>query len=789
MNVNNITDMQATKCKYYNCAYGCLNNKFCEFLKGLNESEFIKVHPEKTIIDDDGYYHIFNTAKKHSSDPFPQVDITELIDMYNSVVSMYNECLYIMQNSINTMLEESDRSIIKFKMKIFSSLPNIVYPIKELLKLIRLMGMNIRKMVDIIYMINEIVKNYDLESIEDNNYVHYGGSLLDDAFIKVENIKNKLKTIKNFVKEDFHISKFINRFDQEDQFINTPNETTLIPFDLKFDSANIPKDVTKRIKEDMEKGLQGLQNVFSMRYEENLNNNIEKKIEKLIDEYNKLSNTINDLNNKIVNKNKILKLSESESELNDYLNDGFNFSNGDVGDNEKKLLADLESQKELKNNILNNLNKLSDLVTNPNFKLIYDNFITSYKTKNKNLLLDDLEKNFNEVNKKIDILRKKNTELMNYYIEGSKIYKLFNTIFIIFKNDITNDSEYKNMNNIKEQYDKDKYDNNYNNLIELIKSQNKFEEIVIEKLKLSDKKVQLQRQNIVNNLSILKKMCEKVLKTHKEVEENNKNIESLNTIITIWENNLSQSDEIKIIRKLSESNIKINFTDLYNSISTFIETQKSEIELLDKNLNETNEKYKEIQQGVPQKDFDKINNVIEKLKIEINKTKIQTGAGAGSNFEGAKIINTNIKNTIINNINNFGKNSKIINNQIIKLVSTISTLKENYQKYLTNKNDLIFEDQCEMYKITQLIAALEKFSSGNITNESLSYDAFVTMSNKVTENTDIHSKNLVNRMKNFIKITTIYFKLEVYKNQNLVLDQSKKSFLDLLTFIYLAESE
>jgi hypothetical protein len=638
-------------------------------------------------------------------------------------------------------------------------------------------------------MINEIVKNYDLESIEDNNYVHYGGSLLDDAFIKVENIKNKLKTIKNFVKEDFHISKFINRFDQEDQFINTPNETTLIPFDLKFDSANIPKDVTKRIKEDMEKGLQGLQNVFSMRYEENLNNNIEKKIEKLIDEYNKLSNTINDLNNKIVNKNKILKLSESESELNDYLNDGFNFSNGDVGDNEKKLLADLESQKELKNNILNNLNKLSDLVTNPNFKLIYDNFITSYKTKNKNLLLDDLEKNFNEVNKKIDILRKKNTELMNYYIEGSKIYKLFNTIFIIFKNDITNDSEYKNMNNIKEQYDKDKYDNNYNNLIELIKSQNKFEEIVIEKLKLSDKKVQLQRQNIVNNLSILKKMCEKVLKTHKEVEENNKNIESLNTIITIWENNLSQSDEIKIIRKLSESNIKINFTDLYNSISTFIETQKSEIELLDKNLNETNEKYKEIQQGVPQKDFDKINNVIEKLKIEINKTKIQTGAGAGSNFEGAKIINTNIKNTIINNINNFGKNSKIINNQIIKLVSTISTLKENYQKYLTNKNDLIFEDQCEMYKITQLIAALEKFSSGNITNESLSYDAFVTMSNKVTENTDIHSKNLVNRMKNFIKITTIYFKLEVYKNQNLVLDQSKKSFLDLLTFIYLAESE
>lgn len=793
-----MTGVQATTCKYYNCAYGCLNNKFCEFLKGLNESEFIKVHPEKTIIDD-GFYHVFDTVKKHSSDPFPQVDITELIHMYNSVVSVYNECLYIVQNSVNTILEGNDTSVVEFKMKMFSSLPNIVYPVKELLKLIRLMGMNIRKMVDFIDSVNELVNNYDLEPvkiiedemIETFNKVQNGGSLLDDVFSKVVNIKHKLKIIENFIQEDFTTSKFINRFDQDDQFVDTPNETKILaPFDLNFNSSLVPVDVTNAIKQDMS---QGLQNVFSMTHEkQELVNDSEitvENIQKFISKYKEISNEINEKIKTIdAKRQEILNLSKLE-----YSKDDFNFSNGDDGNAESILLATLLKKKESENSILEKLRELLELVKQENFTLMYNKFIASYKIIQTNLLeivsVEKLESDVIVVDKKINELVAQHQQLNSdiatsareiyfklaeyiAFIESGKIKK---NILTAHKGELYMIK--KNMELYEDSISGEKIVN-YDKLIEFITSSvgTQIETNIESFLAKSS------RESINKNFIKLRKVSKPALRGYETMVDINNKIKSSMTFIEIWRN-ISRSVVYDKIWELSTSGISINFLTLDESIGELIIAQISKIDLLDQELKRTDIALKSKLLNIPKKDIDKIKLVVRYLKQQIGEfkvsAKIQTG---GVDFE-----DTLSKNTIIENIEKFEYNSEKINTRIITLVSTISILRANYQKYLTHTNDLIFDDLCEMYKITQLINALQKFSEKRITRERLSYDMFLTMSKRATENTHMHSKILVNRMKNFVEFTNALYLLPENNDQLLVLDQRKKSFLDLLTFIYLAE--
>jgi len=446
--------------------------------------------------------------------------------------------------------------------------------------------------------------------------------------------------------------------------------------------------------------------------------------------------------------------------------------------NENNGLNAIEEINKLKSIINDREREIQDLYDNLNMvaskedMMHMENKNNKQKLHNCNLCIDKLQFEKNTISEQFCNLQKKYEDLVNEFDKNQNEYKQLNINFDKLKKEYNlllnekNRQEKELQNHIEIKYAKD---------LEINDMENKFNEdmdkILNENKKLKDalEKDKMKIDELNDNILNLKDINEITNKQLREKIENEQ---------IILKENLkykNEIDQINIQNEESNRNLKKEINTYKNLTKTF-NTIKSENIDLQKKINESNqEKTKLIDTN--NKILEEKKNFDEKYKIILSKLSnvknIEIQAESFDEFlqnisdEIIRINNEKEKLTedikILNlKCFNMAQENENINQENNELKSILSKLKNEYDKELKEKDDIVNQyDNCKMMNY-QLQKTLDDY--GTELNNKIN-----DLNNLVYDKSEIENKNIqLNKDKQFLltlilRINKLYSLSNIYE--------------------------
>ena len=610
-----------------------------------------------------------------------------------------NPYLMQMKNELNLIIEK-----FRKEMNEKNNYLNEIGEIKEeLIKIKQNTEDNYLNMEQKILNINDILNNQEnkLNNLQSEIFqLNHMNKKNDDYFLKneIENIKNKVINIDN----------------TNDKYLKEMTQNLEKIIDYKFDNMNkniiFIKEENNAIKNDI------IQNNIKI---EMINSENEKKNERINDinsEFNNISNQINKIminNNKTMNMINTLEINNSEYQqkirnLNEKINSlNENFQEVNIESKNQKENINLISKNisEIENNLNileNERTSLNNKIMELNIKLEYqeekitknNNIINNTQNENNNILYKDMSSQISKSKKIIDDMREK------YDKEISELKNNINQFDNILKN-----NPFFNMNETER--------------ISILfkKEQVKFNETFREQLKLLNEEIK-KMKNVSgfdkSNLEIINKNFKKHTNDINMLEQS---LKSWTQIAQILTKNYEKIKKDKFSDdKSSNNNINFtgaNFEDNLNKIQKYINKNKNDINNLQLDIKEINEK-----------------TVPEIYKYINEQLKLNENVLDDNNINKNENNNINNKNDINSNkmvINNF--NDKVRSKNLEELVSKIElmgSVAQNVNKKFNEKN--MGKDQGDNFSIgdkkDEDLELINEFIGGDNKNDDLDYDDF-----------------------------------------------------------------
>ena len=610
-----------------------------------------------------------------------------------------NPYLMQMKNELNLIIEK-----FRKEMNEKNNYLNEIGEIKEeLIKIKQNTEDNYLNMEQKILNINDILNNQEnkLNNLQSEIFqLNHMNKKNDDYFLKneIENMKNKVINIDN----------------TNDKYLKEMTQNLEKIIDYKFDNMNkniiFIKEENNAIKNDI------IQNNIKI---EMINSENEKKNERINDinsEFNNISNQINKIminNNKTMNMINTLEINNSEYQqkirnLNEKINSlNENFQEVNIESKNQKENINLISKNisEIENNLNileNERTSLNNKIMELNIKLEYqeekitknNNIINNTQNENNNILYKDMSSQISKSKKIIDDMREK------YDKEILELKNNINQFDNILKN-----NPFFNMNETER--------------ISILfkKEQVKFNETFREQLKLLNEEIK-KMKNVSgfdkSNLEIINKNFKKHTNDINMLEQS---LKSWTQIAQILTKNYEKIKKDKFSDdKSSNNNINFtgaNFEDNLNKIQKYINKNKNDINNLQLDIKEINEK-----------------TVPEIYKYINEQFKLNENVLDDNNINKNENNNINNKNDINSNkmvINNF--NDKVRSKNLEELVSKIElmgSVAQNVNKKFNEKN--MGKDQGDNFSIgdkkDEDLELINEFIGGDNKNDDLDYDDF-----------------------------------------------------------------
>ena len=610
-----------------------------------------------------------------------------------------NPYLMQMKNELNLIIEK-----FRKEMNEKNNYLNEIGEIKEeLIKIKQNTEDNYLNMEQKILNINDILNNQEnkLNNLQSEIFqLNHMNKKNDDYFLKneIENMKNKVINIDN----------------TNDKYLKEMTQNLEKIIDYKFDNMNkniiFIKEENNAIKNDI------IQNNIKI---EMINSENEKKNERINDinsEFNNISNQINKIminNNKTMNMINTLEINNSEYQqkirnLNEKINSlNENFQEVNIESKNQKENINLISKNisEIENNLNileNERTSLNNKIMELNIKLEYqeekitknNNIINNTQNENNNILYKDMSSQISKSKKIIDDMQEK------YDKEILELKNNINQFDNILKN-----NPFFNMNETER--------------ISILfkKEQVKFNETFREQLKLLNEEIK-KMKNVSgfdkSNLEIINKNFKKHTNDINMLEQS---LKSWTQIAQILTKNYEKIKKDKFSDdKSSNNNINFtgaNFEDNLNKIQKYINKNKNDINNLQLDIKEINEK-----------------TVPEIYKYINEQFKLNENVLDDNNINKNENNNINNKNDINSNkmvINNF--NDKVRSKNLEELVSKIElmgSVAQNVNKKFNEKN--MGKDQGDNFSIgdkkDEDLELINEFIGGDNKNDDLDYDDF-----------------------------------------------------------------
>ena len=610
-----------------------------------------------------------------------------------------NPYLMQMKNELNLIIEK-----FRKEMNEKNNYLNEIGEIKEeLIKIKQNTEDNYLNMEQKILNVNDILNNQEnkLNNLQSEIFqLNHMNKKNDDYFLKneIENMNNKVINIDN----------------TNDKYLKEMTQNLEKIIDYKFDNMNkniiFIKEENNAIKNDI------IQNNIKI---EMINSENEKKNERINDinsEFNNISNQINKIminNNKTMNMINTLEINNSEYQqkirnLNEKINSlNENFQEVNIESKNQKENINLISKNisEIENNLNileNERTSLNNKIMELNIKLEYqeekitknNNIINNTQNENNNILYKDMSSQISKSKKIIDDMREK------YDKEISELKNNINQFDNILKN-----NPFFNMNETER--------------ISILfkKEQVKFNETFREQLKLLNEEIK-KMKNVSgfdkSNLEIINKNFKKHTNDINMLEQS---LKSWTQIAQILTKNYEKIKKDKFSDdKSSNNNINFtgaNFEDNLNKIQKYINKNKNDINNLQLDIKEINEK-----------------TVPEIYKYINEQLKLNENVLDDNNINKNENNNINNKNDINSNkmvINNF--NDKVRSKNLEELVSKIElmgSVAQNVNKKFNEKN--MGKEQGDNYSIgdkkDEDLELINEFIGGDNKNDDLDYDDF-----------------------------------------------------------------
>lgn len=842
-------DDQNINCNYYSCMYGCTKKKFCKYLNYIFSEDDEKNYPKKTIIETEKKWYPLNKPikptnltkpkkpiksvklikpKKEQEKIFPEVDLTNLVKTYNDAVDLYNDCIDIINDHFNSVTSV-DKEFIE-SMELYKDLKinlekkinklvldsNIVYPIKEVMKLIDVMGENIKK---IIYFINEVHKSvenikYDnIESIDKqineilskniSTNVMKGGGKLDDLKDKILDVQRKLQNLKKQDPSTYDIEKFIKlSSDKLDNKANNNSDNGLDntkiykPVRIDFEGVKIPEVLFDKIEKEFSTDINAKLNIVQQKNNnENNNSNTKKEGKRIYSNNLSFDENIKNLND----KNKILEelkknydtktIKENIEKIKvlyviGYDDTEFNFQN-------------LPKIFELYNNLNNNKNELKkledELIELKKQQKEIDELISQHKTQ-----IDQLILQYGACKEKLNKIITLSKEL-NFVKKNANV--LYGNDIISIGQQVTNKIE--ELENIKNKEAKLKkiidslkkyYTTQYNAMTK--NEQSKFVSVET----FINSRTELERLNklkslLDNNIKI------NLLKLPNDINKNDiEFIKSYNPVInhidedllTKLQTNISDESVQTFLSSINTYDTKTNTqTNLITNgitpaVDAMLETKKTDITnnitTLETKKTKINTKIKCVTDG-QNKTNNFFNKFFDRHQIQNAYMSIiglsQQSAGAGTSFDDLQDDDLQDYDQINTKIDtNYNQTIELYEN-IVKISEIIHFLKAPNQDYVNAQNELfnLKKNMSEyLKKIKDILYNL--IERATLEKKIITNDEIKNLIEKIA-NTNEQNYIIKNRLKNFAEILKNCPSVNDVNNV-LIIDQSKKSFLDIL---------
>jgi hypothetical protein len=742
-------------------------------------------------------------------DEFPKYDLTEVKDLYNFVVTIFNDVtnsLINMSNHINNEMAPN------MNVPLLELTYSIVYPVKEALALVTELEKNILFFMSKIYDLTLILPTLDfadarslsdiedeiMQNITNNGYATMtgGGATLKDVHQKVLEIKEKLSFVQSsfgsfdFLKEHTKFSKLQEAIDKinklKTKVEQVGNQTNLEYFDIDLTSAKIPKNTIDFITGEVKKSRIS-SNVIA---EENTTT--ESKMKEFVKEIEIKIKLYGDLILKI--RSKMANEIKNKLTLNNfkYMKD-INYSNTDFtlsGGKESELFGDINSKQIMIKDIKSIIKKLKEaLTTLKNDPDTYLNIMSMYNSlssmkdlvTSKNPTTSDMgEKLMASSQELISKKRKELIEMTNSMIDEQ--YKKKAPLSKYFKEIISY------INN----YDKT-IDDSINPIINLRHAirdnQTQFTSAGIPMQVITRMMPYSKIDSLNNYMTEYKATVKSLLGLRKYFDTSLftklKDLDDLKIPMTNLKTNIElklqelEAQKEKILLDINELSEKVSsFSPQGKVITEIFEDMKKKLTLLNKRLVET---------------LEKMNNIFTDYKIDFieNLPKIEisesTMSGVGTGWYLAKGGGvTGDQKKIEEIIKDSSVSYKIISELLSKLSSVVDQFKHVSNEYLMSHLEILYENQYAIYHIFYLITIINEITSGKYNPPVvISHDLFerkVKIINEVNKQYLLFSSK---RMKTFSELLNNIFR--EHENSSIILDESKKSFLDLLMFVHISD--
>lgn len=801
-------DDQSINCRFYSCAYGCAKKQFCELLNKFSKEDFIRRNPNKTIVDDGDKWYVMDKGPNY--EVLPTVDVTEIIDMYNTVVKLYNTCIDDIDDHFYNMTHDNE-DFMKFidlyvnlelnieqKFREIYLDSNIVHPIKELLAMINMMGNNMRIMINFIETAHEMIQFYDLKDVEvvnkkimdENNYldmlgqidnsIMVGGGKIDDLKMKVKEIHYQLKKLKKGDLTTTNIEKFIKH--KKEKLIDQKNDTQILtPVRIDFDGVRIPKTVSTKVIRNFGQELNSkitveLEEEFNAGKAKEYTELLDDKIKKILSKQQQIMGEIELLN---IKKTKINELSEIT-----YSDDEFTFlSKSIIGveDIENlKAVIKRASVSEVNLKQLKSIKKIYDGCKD-NFLEVMRLFpLISHTRIPRDAPIYGDDELFT-----IGNIRKISEELdLRIQITEDSIINQSNNIYATVRSGISDfpallNSAIKNKwIPTKQKKTKKVPVSGINTIDEFDRFSSKFGEIKGEYLDLKAGS-RVDHKELIG----IKKLWEKyddVLKQLKILSEEIKRNRPYNDNLKLYLNNLVKvSGFIKIIFDYKRD---LDMREIESYIAQEIDKITTEIVDYDRTINILSQNVAKKSTQLPDINIDKIQYVVQTQKEKLDELFTVHSGGVIEEIDLTKKENdsftVNFKR--INRIETF---ELAIYIKILALSNAVHLIKKINQDYLDIKLNIQFLNNCVIYYIDSILYVLDKYSRETPV-KFFTYEQISEMMNNIKVS-DENGKILHQRITKFSKKLFDVFTLN--QENIVVIDQTNESFIDLLLLFYFSD--
>lgn len=750
------------------------------------------------------------TLEKFDDDVFPTVNIETQVMMYNQTVDLYNQFIDMLNDHfyyITHSNEEFIRSIglyQNFEINLEKNFNKVklrsytVYPIKEIMILLDLMKSNIEQMR---YFIDEIHKSILKYEIPDPDMVEKeieqifksktlemaGGGQLDDLKDKIIQIQDKLKEFRKY--DITGIEKYVKPTNSDLIKIDT-GEKKYTPVRIDFESITIPNNVINGVKEEFKQKL-------------NMRVNIKKEdiINNFITSSNKLTivDHINNLNQ--IKQTYQAKFDIIETEKNKLYNltkipygpNEFNFSytkessgyddvikrdeliNKKTWTEEKirridELLGIYDEElKEQINNVKNNYRNIGIIINDSTTMSDYLKYSFVWNLKQTPIAYTAKYK------ETIANIEKNLTNIANY-----KTKSMSDKITIPFITNYINENLKKSNNkNIEERL------NSLKKCVEYLDYKNSTQASVnIGFREVADLNVFFKNNlevslNLLNFVGQNGPVISKLEQNQQIYEENEEKIKNFNNVI-----NFIKLNNVQILfTKIDKFDKDYNNTPLTDPLKPELLEQlrsatMSELENIKTNISNLEITIKNKFQILPQLNYNIITQTIKTMNTHINNLSQSGGTIETIELDSKLPIDNQTKFIEEMKDNHANLDDNIL--KLLNLVHFIRTAEQNYNNTLNSLTSL-------KLNVKDFVLVLKKILELYTNEEISAYDLILTkemIDSIIKKNKTKNNLNEILRLRinNFNSLLeSLYEKMP--DETVLIIDQSKKSFLDLLLVV------